>query len=75
MKATHEQHNDFFAHKSLPGVIFEHNDSVDVIGGEHAGNPGVLISVEELGDDPVFLVELSSGKDALVRQSCLRRLA
>jgi hypothetical protein len=48
---------------------------VDIIGGEHAGGSGAVISIEELGDDPLYLIELGSGKDALVHQSLLRLIA
>jgi ribosomal protein S4E len=57
---------------TLAGVAFEHNTYVRVVGGEHIGDSGSLVSIEELGDDPVYLVELESNKDALVPQSCLR---
>jgi hypothetical protein len=72
MKPTHQQHTDFLAHRSLPGVMFEHNAFVNVVGGEHSGAAGSIISVEELGDDPLYLVELASGQDTLISQSQLR---
>ena len=72
MQPTHEQHNAFLSHEPLPGVLFEHNVYVRVVGGEHAGDSGSLVSIEALGDDPVYLVELESNKDASIPQSCLR---
>ena len=72
MKPTHQQHNDFLAHKPLPDVAFEHNDSVVVIGGFREGTLGVIISVEELGNDPTYLVELDTGQDSYLLQSLLR---
>lgn len=72
MKPSHDQHNDFLAHKPIPGVSFEHNDAVEIIGGEHAGGSGSIVSVEEIGDDPIYLVELGSGQDAVISQSLLR---
>jgi ribosomal protein S4E len=72
MKPSHDQHNDFLAHRPLPGVAFEHNDTVAVMGGAHAGDSGSIVSVEELGQDPIYLVELSSGQDAVISQSLLR---
>lgn len=72
MKPTHDQQNDFIDYRPLPGVSFELNDAVVVVAGEHSGDSGVIISVEELGDDPVYLVELGSGQDAIVSQSLLR---
>ncbi|MBB6249226.1 hypothetical protein [Rhodanobacter sp. A1T4] len=72
MQPTHKQHNAFLAHEPLPGVAFEHNAYVTVVGGEHVGDSGSLVSVEELGDDPAYLIELESNKDAYIPQSCLR---
>ena len=72
MKLSHDQHNDFLAHRPLPGVAFEHNDAVEVIGGEYAGDSGSIVSVEQLGDNPVYLVELGPGQDAVISQSFLR---
>ncbi len=73
MKPTIAQHNDFLAHRRLDGVAYEHNDYVCVIAGEHKGDSGSIVSVEQLGDDPVYLVELESGRDAYVSQSALKR--
>ena len=72
MKPSSDQHNDFFARRPVPGVVFQHNDAVLVASGVHAGSAGSVISIEELGDDPVYLVELGSGQDAKIRQSLLR---
>ena len=72
MRATSRQSNAFLAHEPVPGVVFEHNDFVRVIAGAHTGDSGSLISIEELGDDPIYLVELESNQDALVAQSCLQ---
>ena len=72
MKPSHDQHNDFLAHRPLPGVAFEHNDAVEIIDGEHIGGSGSIVSVDELGENPVYLVELGSGQDAVINQSFLR---
>lgn len=72
MKPSSDQHNDFFAHRSLPGIAFKHNDAVDVVGGEYVGSSGSIVSVEELGEELSYLVELSSGQDAVISQSSLR---
>ncbi len=72
MKPTSTQHNAFFAHEPIDGVLFKHNDAVLVAAGEHAGQVGSLISIEDLGSDPVFLVEFGSGTDAYIQQSHLR---
>ena len=73
MKLTSNQHNDFLAHKPLPGVRFEHNDYVLILSGEYKDQSGSLVSVEELGEDPLFLLELESGIDITVRQSQIER--
>ena len=72
MRPTHVQSVAFLSHEPLAGIAFEHNAFVRVVGGEHVGDSGSLVSVEELGNDPVYLVELESNKDALIHQSCLR---
>jgi len=72
MKPTHQQHNDYLSHEPVPGVSFAHNSYVAIVAGVHTGKSGSLISVESLGNDPVYLVELESGEDVLVPQSCLR---
>jgi hypothetical protein len=72
-KPTLEQHDDFLAHRPLPGVAFAHDDLVTITRGEHAGNVGSLIRVEQLGDDPVYLVEIDSGFEVEVAQSGLQR--
>jgi len=75
MRPTREQFDAFLAHQPVVGVFLKHNEYVQVISGEHAGDAGSLVSIEELGDDPVDLVELESSQDALVPQSCLRVIA
>lgn len=75
MKPTHEQCNDFFARRPVPGVVLQHNDYVKVVSGSCAPSAGSLISVEELGEDPLYLVELESGEDKLIRQSNLEFVA
>ena len=71
MRPTSQQRSAFLAHEPLPGVVLAHNDFVRVSAGEHAGESGSIVSVEELGEDPVYLIELESGQDALVAQSWL----
>ena len=73
MKPTFAQHNDFLAHRRIDGVAFEHDDYVHIIAGEHKGKKGSVISVEEIGEDPVYLVELEVGSDTLVPQSVIKR--
>jgi len=71
MKTTIDWHNDFLARTPIPGVELQHNDHVRVTGGPHSPDSGSVVSIESLGKDPVYLVELESGTDQLVQQSCL----
>jgi len=75
MKITPEQRDDFLALRPLPRVALQYNDLVSVSHGEHAGSAGSVISVEELCEDPMYLIELESGVDALLRQSSLTFVA
>ena len=75
MKSRSSIGNVFLARNPIPGVSFQHNDVVKVVAGPHAPNSGSLVSVEELGADPVYLVELDSGEDQLIPQSCLEFVA
>ena len=72
MKPTHQQQNDYLSREPVPGVAFAHNSFVAIVAGEHTGKSGSLVSIEGLGNDPLYLVELESGTDVLVPQSCLR---
>jgi len=73
MKPTFGQHNDFLAHKPIKGVRFEHNDYVRIVAGEHKGKNGSLVSIEDLGEDPLYLLELETGSDVHVRQAQIER--
>ena len=75
MQPTSQQRDDFLALKPLSGVALQHNDLVSVKRGEYTGNTGSVVSVEVLGEDPWYLVELESGRDALVLQSSLTFVA
>ncbi len=74
MKPTHQQYTDFLAHKPILGVNFEHNEAVQVVSGKYKNKKGSLISIEEVGEDPLFLLEFESGLDAYVRQSQIRQI-
>jgi ribosomal protein L24 len=73
MKPTFAQHNDFLAHKRIDCAVFEHNDYVHVVAGEHRGKKGSIVSIEDLGENPIYLVELESGSDVHVPQSHIER--
>ena len=74
MRPTSHQHAAFVSGEALPGVAYKHNAAVRVTAGDCVGELGAIVSVEELGSDPIYLVELGSGKDVRVRQSCLDQL-
>jgi len=71
MKPSLQQGNAFLGGEALPGVRYRHNDYVRVLEGPHSGDTGSLVSLEELGTDPLYLVELESQQDAAIRQSAL----
>jgi transcription elongation factor len=71
MKPSMQQANAFLSGELLEGVRFRHNDYVRVINSPNSGDAGSLISIEELGTDPLFLIELQSRQDAKTRQSAL----
>jgi hypothetical protein len=74
MNANDDFGNDFLAHKPIPGIRFEHNDSVRVISGEHQGKVGSLVCINSLVEYPVFTLELDSGFDIVVLQSEIERI-
>lgn len=74
MKPTLDHDNDFLAHRQIPGVDFEHNEYVRIVSGDNKGKNGSLVSILELGADPMFLLELESGFDVQVRQSEIERV-
>lgn len=65
---------EFLAHRPIPGVRFEHNDFVRIISGEHKGKTGSLVSLNSLGKDPIFTLELESGFDIEIPQSAIERI-
>ena len=52
--------------------MLQHNAAVKVLSGEYQGEEGSIVSLERIGTDPVYLVELASGEEALISQSSLR---
>jgi hypothetical protein len=72
MRPSADQHEAFLAGQNLPGVIFRLNAAVEIISGEHQGQLGSVIGVEDLGANPLLLIELGDGNDALISQSSLR---
>jgi hypothetical protein len=64
----------FLDHTPIPGVTFEHNDYVQIVRGEHAGQRGSLVTVLTLSPEPRFILELETGHDIEVLQSEIERV-
>jgi ribosomal protein S4E len=63
------------AGKPVDGVHFGHDDLVTLLAGEHTGNVGSLVSIEQLEPEVVFLVEIDSGFNVPARQADLELVA
>jgi len=63
----------WFNSEPVPGAAFKLNDDVLIASGTFKGEGGAVISLLALEREPVYLVELSSGADAEVAESDLRR--
>ena len=74
MKPNTDQLQDFLANRPVSGVPLALNDYVNVIEGDHAGDSGSVINLEEVGADPIYLVELESGEHVLVAGSHLQHV-
>jgi hypothetical protein len=61
--------NAWRAHQTIYGVNFAHDDLVTILAGEHAGNVGSLVSIEQLEPEVIFLIEIDSGFNVAARQS------
>lgn len=75
MRPSHQQGNDFLAHRPITGVGLQHNDAVNIVGGEHQGKAGSIVSLEDIGPYPIYLVELDSGFDVSVAENHLQFVA
>ena len=60
--------NRWILGEEVPGVAFRMNQNIMVVAGVHKGTRGTLISLYELGSDPLFALESKTG-DYQVRQS------
>ena len=65
----------FLNHEPIPGVGFEHNDYVRIVGGQHAGKYGSLVTVLTTTPEPRFIIELETGFDVEVLQSHIENAA
>jgi hypothetical protein len=59
------------AGEPIPGVTLPYNSLVEVIGGEYAGEVGVVVGLD-LSPDPIYTVELADDPNAEIPQSMLR---
>lgn len=75
MKPTSSEHSDFLARKPIPGIALQHNDYVRVVSGPLAPDSGSVVSIERVGADPVYVVELESGTDQSIPQNHLKFVA
>jgi hypothetical protein len=67
--------DQWLAGEKPTGVRFAQNDAVEIVSGSEAGEGGTVILLLDLEPEPLYLVELGSGRgDRKVRQSALRVL-
>lgn len=62
----------FLCRLPIHGVLFRHNDFVEVTSGPHVGETGSLVTLSKLGTDPEFVLENDAGGEINVRQSSIR---
>ena len=74
MKASIEQINKWLAGEVVENSMFKLNDDVKIISGNKYGAVGSVISLETVGTDPTYLIELVSGEDANVKQSEIEKI-
>jgi hypothetical protein len=66
----------WLAGEKLAGVRFAQNDAVEIIAGPETGACGAIILLLGIESEPLYLIELGSGRgDRKVRQSALRTLS
>ena len=74
MKASIEQINKWLAGEVVEDSVFKLNDYVKIISGNNSGAVGSVISLETVGSNPTYLIELVSGEDANVKQSEIEKI-
>lgn len=62
-------YNSWLGGEKIEGAKFIHNTYVEVIGGEHKGATGSVVSLVRLGSDARYVVEKESGFDIEVAES------
>ena len=68
MTVSKEIRDSFYSGIKTKGMRFTINDSVKLLGGKHAGELGIVISVEAVAPEFEYLVETTQGKDIVVKQ-------
>ena len=69
MKANLEDINSWMAGKQVGNSKYRLNENIKIISGEHIRKEGSVISLESVGENPSYIVELQSGDDVLVNQT------
>lgn len=65
----------WLAGDAVPGVMFAHNEAVEILTGSRAQQRGTIALLLGVEPEPVYLVALSDGRgDVRLRQSELRAL-
>ena len=59
----------------VDGVSFAHDELVTILAGEHMGNVGSLVSIEQVDPEVVYLVEIDSGFNVAAKQSDIELVA
>ena len=61
--------NAWREHRPVDGVTFSHDDLVTILAGEHTGNAGTLILIEQLDPEVVYQVEIDTNFVVPAKQS------
>ena len=69
MAVSNDILNAWRAQQAVVGVNFALDDLVTLLAGEHAGNVGSLVSIEQVEPEVVFMVEIDTDFVVPARQS------
>ena len=69
MKAINEKIDKWMAGEMVGKSKFKLNDCVKIKSGEYIGAVGSVISLVTVDSDPIYLIELGTGKDVHIKQS------
>jgi hypothetical protein len=68
---SREENDAWYHHRAIPGVVFKLADGVKIIGGDHRGKRGEVISLISTDGEPRYSVEVTSGELVEAAQSML----